>query len=40
MNGIDDNIRDYHERVRKGLVKKPPDFVNLVEQTMQILADG
>uniref|UniRef100_A0A1I7VI12 Activin_recp domain-containing protein n=2 Tax=Loa loa TaxID=7209 RepID=A0A1I7VI12_LOALO len=39
-NGIDDNIRDYHERVRKGLVKRPPDFANLVEQTVQILIDG
>ncbi|KAL4001985.1 hypothetical protein ACH3XW_1605 [Acanthocheilonema viteae] len=40
MNGIDDTIRDYQERVQKGLVKRPPDFVNLVEQTVQILLNG
>lgn len=40
MNGIDDTIRDYQERVQKGLVKKPPDFANLVEQTVKILMNG
>ncbi|CAG9537127.1 unnamed protein product, partial [Cercopithifilaria johnstoni] len=36
MNGIDDTIRDYQERIWKGLVKRPPDLANLVEKTMQI----
>ncbi|VDO30281.1 unnamed protein product [Brugia timori] len=40
MNGIDGSMRDYQERIRKGLVRRPPDFANLVEQTVQILMDG
>uniref|UniRef100_A0A0R3RIN4 Activin_recp domain-containing protein n=1 Tax=Elaeophora elaphi TaxID=1147741 RepID=A0A0R3RIN4_9BILA len=39
-NGIDGVISDYQERVRKGLVKRPPDFANLVEQTVQMLING
>ncbi|VDN07467.1 unnamed protein product [Thelazia callipaeda] len=38
--GINDVIRNYRERVRKGLVKRPPDYGKILEQTMQILLDG
>lgn len=40
INGINDTIRDYQERVRKGNIKKPPDFVKIVEETVRILVDG
>ncbi|VDM93106.1 unnamed protein product [Litomosoides sigmodontis] len=40
MNGIDDTIRDYQERVQRGRVKRPPDFANMVEQTVKILMNG
>lgn len=32
MNGIDDTVHDYQERIRKELVKRLPDFSNLVEK--------
>lgn len=39
MNGIDDTVREYQERVRKGRVKKLPDFTDLVEETMEVLSN-
>uniref|UniRef100_A0A915PL22 Uncharacterized protein n=1 Tax=Setaria digitata TaxID=48799 RepID=A0A915PL22_9BILA len=40
MNGIDEIVQHYHERVQKGLIKKPPDYARLLEKTVQILLDG
>ncbi|MCP9258883.1 hypothetical protein DINM_001880 [Dirofilaria immitis] len=39
-DGINTTIHDYYDRVRKGLIKTPPDYINFLEQTVQILADG